>query len=395
MVRYSAIGLALSALATTSVWAADGKPLKPNIVFIVADDQGWKDVGFHGSDIKTPNIDTLAEGGARLEEFYAQPMCTPTRAALMTGRYPFRYGLQIAIPSAQYLWPSDRRVAAAAGIETGRLRDRDDRQVAPRPRRQQVLAAPARLRLSLWADARRDRLLHARAAWRARLVPQRQAGQGAGLFDNPARRRGREADRRARSENAAVPRSRLQRAARALSGAEGRSRPLQGDRRPDAARLRGAGFGNGRRDRERGARARREGHARQHAHRLQERQRRHAQRDVLGRGRRLEAEEPAAGQRPLSRRQGHGLRGRHARRGARQLARPHQARRRDRPDDPRRRPLSDAHRSRGRERRQGEAAARRPQRLAERSAKASRRRAPRWSTTSSRSARACARATGS
>jgi arylsulfatase A-like enzyme len=71
--------------------------IKPNIVYIVADDLGWKDVGFHGSDIKTPNIDELAKTGARLEQFYAQSMCTPTRAALMTGRYPFRYGLQTAV----------------------------------------------------------------------------------------------------------------------------------------------------------------------------------------------------------------------------------------------------------------------------------------------------------
>lgn len=70
---------------------------KPNILYIVSDDQGWKDAGFHGSDIKTPNIDKLAEGGARFEQFYAQPMCTPTRAALMTGRYPHRYGLQTGV----------------------------------------------------------------------------------------------------------------------------------------------------------------------------------------------------------------------------------------------------------------------------------------------------------
>ena len=74
---------------------------QPNIIYIVADDLGWKDVGFHGAtDIKTPNIDQLASGGVKLEQFYVQPMCTPTRAALMTGRYPFRYGLQtIVIPS--------------------------------------------------------------------------------------------------------------------------------------------------------------------------------------------------------------------------------------------------------------------------------------------------------
>jgi arylsulfatase A-like enzyme len=74
----------------------------PNIVHIVADDLGWKDVGFNGAtDIKTPNLDKLAAEGAKFTQFYVQPMCTPTRAALMTGRYPFRYGLQtIVIPTA-------------------------------------------------------------------------------------------------------------------------------------------------------------------------------------------------------------------------------------------------------------------------------------------------------
>lgn len=69
----------------------------PNILYIVADDLGWKDVGFHGSDIRTPTLDALAAKGAKLEQFYAEPMCTPTRAALMTGRYPMRYGLQTAV----------------------------------------------------------------------------------------------------------------------------------------------------------------------------------------------------------------------------------------------------------------------------------------------------------
>src|SRR5262252_7833715 len=75
---------------------------RPNIIHIVADDLGWKDVGFNGAtDIKTPNLDKLAATGAKFTQFYMQPMCTPTRAALMTGRYPFRYGLQtMVIPGA-------------------------------------------------------------------------------------------------------------------------------------------------------------------------------------------------------------------------------------------------------------------------------------------------------
>ncbi|MGE0715592.1 MAG: arylsulfatase [Alphaproteobacteria bacterium] len=73
---------------------------RPHIVYIIADDLGYADVGFRGSDVKTPNIDRLAQTGARLGQFYTQPLCTPTRAALMTGRYPLHYGLQVgAIPS--------------------------------------------------------------------------------------------------------------------------------------------------------------------------------------------------------------------------------------------------------------------------------------------------------
>ena len=84
--------------APTAARTADGAPPRPHIVHIVADDLGWKDVGFNGcTDIRTPNIDALASGGAKLTQFYAQPMCTPTRAAIMTGRYPYRYGLQTAV----------------------------------------------------------------------------------------------------------------------------------------------------------------------------------------------------------------------------------------------------------------------------------------------------------
>ena len=74
--------------------AAGTAAAKPNIVVILADDLGNADLGYRGSDIKTPNLDKLATGGVRLESFYGMPVCTPSRAALMTGRYAMRYGLQ-------------------------------------------------------------------------------------------------------------------------------------------------------------------------------------------------------------------------------------------------------------------------------------------------------------
>ena len=95
---------------------------RPHIIYIVADDLGWKDVGFHGSDIKTPNIDALAQTGARLEQFYTQPMCTPTRAALLTGRYPNRYGLQtLGHSDTGEIRHANRRMAVAASTQGSRL----------------------------------------------------------------------------------------------------------------------------------------------------------------------------------------------------------------------------------------------------------------------------------
>lgn len=65
----------------------------PNIVIIMADDLGWNDVGYHGSEIRTPILDRLAADGVELDRFYAQPTCSPTRAALMTGKSPLRLGI--------------------------------------------------------------------------------------------------------------------------------------------------------------------------------------------------------------------------------------------------------------------------------------------------------------
>ena len=117
----AACGPTLTASAVLVEPARPALPAQPNILYIVADDLGWKDVGFHGSDIKTPNIDGLAAAGTRLDQFYVQPLCTPTRACLMTGRYPFRYGLQtLVIPSAgTYGLPTDEWLLPQALKEAG------------------------------------------------------------------------------------------------------------------------------------------------------------------------------------------------------------------------------------------------------------------------------------
>ena len=153
------VGLFAICLATAA--AAKAEDGKPDILFIMADDLGFADVGYRGSEIKTPNIDKLATEGVRMDSFYGEPVCTPARAALMTGRYPMRYGLQTLSFFQPHLRPGDRRAHAAAGAERRRLSNNDDRQMAPRPRRQEILAAEPWLRLFLWKRDGRDRLFHA------------------------------------------------------------------------------------------------------------------------------------------------------------------------------------------------------------------------------------------
>src|SRR5688572_589507 len=86
----------LAALMATPTFAQT----KPNVVLIVMDDVGYGDYGsYGGSDIKTPNIDRLAREGVKFTDFYAAPTCTPTRAALITGRYQQRVALEAPLPS--------------------------------------------------------------------------------------------------------------------------------------------------------------------------------------------------------------------------------------------------------------------------------------------------------
>jgi arylsulfatase B len=78
----------------SAVSRADSPNGKPNIVILLADDLGWNDVGYHGSTVKTPNLDRFVRDGIELDRFYVAPYCVPTRAGLMTGRYPHRFGLR-------------------------------------------------------------------------------------------------------------------------------------------------------------------------------------------------------------------------------------------------------------------------------------------------------------
>ena len=88
-----------------------GAAPRPNIVLLISDDMGWNEVGYHGSKISTPNIDQLAKDGLQLDRFYVHPVCSPTRAALMTGRSPARFGITSAltrgtgVPLAEHFMP--------------------------------------------------------------------------------------------------------------------------------------------------------------------------------------------------------------------------------------------------------------------------------------------------
>lgn len=112
------LSISQSAYASTDLTEASRQP---HIVMILADDLGWGDVGYHGSEIKTPNIDALAEAGTRLSRFYVMPVCSPTRGALMTGRHPMRLGLQCGVvrPWATHGLPTDERTLPQALKEVG------------------------------------------------------------------------------------------------------------------------------------------------------------------------------------------------------------------------------------------------------------------------------------
>jgi arylsulfatase A-like enzyme len=93
----------------------------PNILLLVVDDLGWGDVGFHGGSEHTPTLDRLAREGVELQRFYAYPVCSPTRAALLTGQMPRRLGIATVLGPRQALpagLPTFPRTLQSAGYQT-------------------------------------------------------------------------------------------------------------------------------------------------------------------------------------------------------------------------------------------------------------------------------------
>lgn len=86
MLKLVLTGLCIAGYIHVCTCAAANTP--PNIVFILADDLGYADIGYHGGagQIRTPHLDKLAMDGVRLENYYVQPLCSPTRSALLSGK---------------------------------------------------------------------------------------------------------------------------------------------------------------------------------------------------------------------------------------------------------------------------------------------------------------------
>ena len=100
-----------------------GEPRQPNVLLIIADDQGYGDLGYHGNPlIKTPNLDRFAKESVRLKNFYVSPVCSPTRASLLTGRFNYRTGVVDTYLGRSLMHPDETTLAevlAAAGYRTG------------------------------------------------------------------------------------------------------------------------------------------------------------------------------------------------------------------------------------------------------------------------------------
>ena len=109
--------LPIVCLSGTSAEPSDAD--HPNVIVIITDDQGWADIGYNNPAVYTPNLDRLAREGATLVNNYVMPQCTPTRVALMTGRYPGRFGTQALAANNQPAFPIGTATMASMFKESG------------------------------------------------------------------------------------------------------------------------------------------------------------------------------------------------------------------------------------------------------------------------------------
>ena len=113
----------LTALLATCGTPGETPAGRPNVILIMTDDQGWAQVGFHGDPVlRTPRLDALAGESVEMTRFYVSPVCAPTRAALMTGRYNYRTGVVDTYLGRAMMDPSEVTIAemlGEAGYRTG------------------------------------------------------------------------------------------------------------------------------------------------------------------------------------------------------------------------------------------------------------------------------------
>ena len=115
--------LSLPLLLSASLVAATSPTRPPNVVIFLADDAGWGDYSFNGNtSVRTPHIDSIATGGVSFDRFFVQPVCAPTRAEFLTGRYHPRTGVRGVSTGLERLDLDEKTLAdafKAAGYATG------------------------------------------------------------------------------------------------------------------------------------------------------------------------------------------------------------------------------------------------------------------------------------
>src|SRR5688572_20361520 len=123
MIKLPRLVLPLALAVFCASVAIAATPQKPNIIFILTDDQGYGDISAHGNPtLRTPNLDRLRSEGARFTDFHVSPTCSPTRSALLTGRHEFKNGVPHPILERERLTIKATTLAQAlnsAGYTTG------------------------------------------------------------------------------------------------------------------------------------------------------------------------------------------------------------------------------------------------------------------------------------